>query len=169
MSKKSHHSKKNSRHTETDLNRILEEADKITLKDLEFDRNFKEQSTILCDIKNLLQKEKGIKQSTCNLIKGHKTDNRDFNQLYKELKTKYTARDSISSKHIKKSRHTKKKSSKSHSRISKSKKQTKNTKINTGKINTGNINTRYPVVLINKSKPIKNLLYVNMNSKLDTK
>ena len=83
MSKKSHHSKKNSNQSQTDLNRILEEADKITLKDLEFDRNFKEQSAILCDIKNLLQKEKGIKQSTCSLIKSHKNDNSDFNQLYK--------------------------------------------------------------------------------------
>jgi hypothetical protein len=66
---------------------ILNEADKITMNQLEFDTIFKEQSKILCDIKTLLNNEKKGTITKCNII--GKNDNK-FNKLLDMYKKKYS-------------------------------------------------------------------------------
>ena len=63
---------------------ILDEADKITLDDIEFDNILKEQSSILCDIKQILHNESKNKNSefTCN-ISNIKNDNK-FKKMIKD-------------------------------------------------------------------------------------
>lgn len=63
---------------------ILDEADKITLDDIEFDNILKEQSNILCDIKQILHNESKNKNSefTCD-ISNIKNDNK-FKKMIKD-------------------------------------------------------------------------------------
>jgi len=73
------------------LKLILDEADKITMNDLEFDHIFNEQAKILCDIKTLLQNEKTGKTSLtkCNLFQ-NKND-KNLKQLLNNYRQKYTS------------------------------------------------------------------------------
>ena len=63
-------SKKGNKKYNNDLLMLLNEADKITLNDLQFDNILKEQSQILCNINDILNEEKGIKsdKSVCNIF-----------------------------------------------------------------------------------------------------
>lgn len=76
---------------------ILDEADKITLDDIEFDNILKEQSSILCDIKQILHNESKNKNSefTCD-INNIKNDNK-FKKMIKDYTTNISSNTSSSS------------------------------------------------------------------------
>ena len=178
-----------------DLTMILKQADDITLDDLEFDKLFKEQKTILCNIRNILKKTNNMNdnnQSTCDT----KTKIDDFRTTYNQLKNKYSLTGEINKMNMKtKINEIKNKisSGKTKSRTRTKKniytlgKNKRTTTINSGHgsrsgcknrqnrhknrsksvllKSSNKLNTRYPVVLVNKSTPTKNLFYVNMDKK----
>lgn len=84
-----------------DLNNILKEAENITLDSLNFNKTFKEQSKILCDIKYMLSKNKNnsnndIKPFTCNPIISRKLNDTKFNKLFQKIKNQnYLASEKI--------------------------------------------------------------------------
>jgi hypothetical protein len=103
---------------DNNLKTILDEADKITMNELEFDTIFKEQSKILCDIKTLLTNEKNGTITKCNII--GKNDN-NFKQLLNVYKKKYSRNNIYSTLTKKNKPHRKSKSSKPHRKSKSSK------------------------------------------------
>ena len=73
----------------SDLDNILKEAENITLDSLDFNKTFKEQGAILCDIKHLLSKNTrntDNKPFACNSIISSKLNDKRFNELYQQFK-----------------------------------------------------------------------------------
>lgn len=137
-----------------DLQFILEEADKITIGELEFDKLFREQSKILCDVKTLLQKDKDITNSSKCDLSTIKNDSK-FKQILNNLKNKYsTKKQNNKIHHSKKTRKPAKKTSKS--RISGKSK----TKHSSSKNKIGKLNKDYPIILLKDNKPYKNVIMV---------
>lgn len=170
---------------DNDLKLILNEADKVTMNDLEFDTIFNEQSKILCDIKTLLKNEKTGKTSLskCNLFE--KKGNKNLKQLLHNYRHKYTIRKDNVSKEEGNSQQTSRQHSKSASqskprRQSKTRRQSKprrhtkqkqhskakSTKsINRKKLSSTDLNLNYPIVFLKNKKPYKNVIMVKNNSK----
>ena len=99
--KQSKNTLKTNKNTSKDLLMLLDEADKITLDDLEFDFILKEQTKILCDINDILNKENNIKTKSnkiCN-IEHLKTDTK-----FKEMLTNYNKKSNNKSKESGKSK-----------------------------------------------------------------
>jgi len=141
-----------------DLQFILGEADKITIGELEFDKLFREQSKILCDVKTLLQKDKDITNSSKCDLSTIKNDSK-FKQILNNLKNKYsTIKQNNKINHSKKTSKTSKSSKSRISRIS-SKSKTKHSS-SKNKIKMGKINNDYPIILLKDKKPYKNVIMV---------
>jgi uncharacterized UPF0160 family protein len=153
--------------TSNDLDIILKEAEHITLDNLDFNKTFKEQGKILCDIKNMLSKSKNNKNNrnnqnksfACNPIISSKLNNAKFNEIYQRYKKqnnllnmKISSRKKTS-KNINLNLSKSKILSKMSSLKSSSSKRKKTTKYK--------INTRYPIVIIKKRTPRKNVIYLN--------
>lgn len=68
-----------------DILMLLKEADKITLDDVEFDNILKEETKILCNINNILNEEKGIKDENkiCNI--SHLTRDSKFKEMISKI------------------------------------------------------------------------------------
>jgi hypothetical protein len=177
-----------------ELTAILNEADKITMDNLDFNKTFTEQGAILCDIKKMLasnqNKQGDNKPFVCNPIIKSKLNDKNFSKLYENFKkgkdiakirkykqksvpTRMTTikRKSIKRKSIKrKTRITKKVKSKP---IKKSvdnqqkQEQKMQRQLKTEKA-IKDINARYPVVIIKRRAPRKNVLYMN-NLDISTK
>lgn len=146
-----------------ELSDLLNQADKITLDDLEFDKLFKEQGAILCDIRNILNNQDNA--AACRLInKASGKQMKDFNNLYKDMKNEIITRSS-------KSEQTKPRRSISRHRkpsLSKSKpKQPRRSISRRSKLRrsisrkTKHMNSRYPIVILKKTKKQPNVLYLN--------
>lgn len=191
--KKYNNTNKNISNVNNDLTRILKSANEITLDDLEFDKLFKEQKTILCDIRNILKKTNNMDNNSATCDTNTNLD--DFKTTYNRLKNKYSLNGDINKMNMKtKINEIKNKlnSGKTTSRTKTKKniysvgKNKSTTTSKSGHINisgrknrqkskngskslllksSNKLNTRYPVVLINKSTPTKNLFYVNMDKK----
>jgi len=159
---------KNNKETK-DLNEILNLADKITLSDLDFKKSFNEQGAILCDIKKMLNsKNSNNKAFQCNPIIKNKLNDIKFNTLYQQFKN-----DKIPIKlHVSKLKtHTKAKSKlfNKHTRLNQSRtsksKYSKKKKSGIHKKHSNKmkpeINARYPIVIIKKRGPRKNVFYQN--------
>jgi hypothetical protein len=134
------------------------------MDNLDFDKSFYEQGKILCDIKKLLANDKSI---ACNPIITNKLNQTNFHEQYQHLKNKYSifkANDLTQSKTDKKidkgTRKTTIKSINKTSQQKKSKKPNRSLSDKKYKSKTGNINSRYPVVVIKKRTPRKNVIYV---------
>ena len=112
---------------DNNLKFILDEADKITLDDIEFDNILKEQSSILCDIKQILHNESKNKNSEfiCD-ISNIKNDNK-FKKMIKDYTTNIssntssssTSRISIASSNSKVTKRTKRTPNRTHNKSSK--------------------------------------------------
>jgi len=138
-----------------DLKIILEEADKITMNDLEFDKLFREQSKILCDVKTLLQKDKDITNSSkCNLSTINTTSK--FKQHINNLKKKY----SITNQNTKSKRTRTKSKSHRKTKYSSNTKSSKKLSKKLSKNKMGKINNNYPIILLRDKKPYKNVIMV---------
>lgn len=166
----------NKNNTIIDLDNILKEAENITLDSLDFNKTFKEQEQILCEIKHMLSKNHTNNDTnndnipfTCNPIISKKLNDKSFNKLYQKFKIQNNLLSSniytpsrIKIKLSKKHKRRKLKSKDSHS---KSKTKTKNKKkISTytpKKLTKYKLNTRYPIVIIKKRTPRKNVIYLN--------
>ena len=75
--------------TADELDKILKEAENITLDSLNFNKTFKEQGKILCEIKNMLSKNNRKNDNapfTCNPVISRKLNDTTFNELYQKLK-----------------------------------------------------------------------------------
>jgi hypothetical protein len=73
--------------TANDLAEILKEAESITLDNLDFNKTFKEQGKILCDIKQMLvSKNNDNKPFVCNPIISSKLNDDKFQKLYENFK-----------------------------------------------------------------------------------
>jgi hypothetical protein len=167
--------------TVIELNKILKEAQTITLDSLDFNKTFKEQGKILCEIKHMLSrnnKNNDNKPFTCNPIISKKLDNASFNQLFQKFKAKNNLANgkiSTTSQSIKKSikkqrQRAKSKASnrkassrkassrKASSRKASSRKASSRKSSNKTKYK---LNTRYPIVIIKKRTPRKNVIYLN--------
>ena len=170
-----------------DLQSILDEADKITIDDLEFDKLFKEQAKILCDIKTLLEKDNQQSQretlQKCNLTSSTSNNDSEFKQLLSTFKKKYSSNPKITKtdtgaltketkkiiKHHKR-QSSKRHSSKRHSSKRQSSKRHSNkimysqTNIKTNgkstKKSVGNVNNNYPIILLKDKKPYKNVIMI---------
>ena len=153
--------------TAIELNNILKEAENITLDSLDFNKTFKEQGKILCEIKYMLSKNKNNRNNenkpfTCNPIISSKLNDTKFNELFQKIKNQNNlASGKITTSSRKKINSSKKQR---HSKVilrvssvkSKSNKNRKSSKSNKTKINT-----RYPIVIIRKRTPRKNVIYLN--------
>ena len=106
ISKKLNSLKLNKNIEEDDLLLLLNEADKITLDELEFDNILKEQSKMLCNINDIVSKEGNIKgqikspnnekqNPLCNIIKLNN------DSKFKKILSKYKKSKEISLKPIK--------------------------------------------------------------------
>ena len=86
------------------LNELLDKAKDITIDEFEFDKILNEEKQILCDIKNILQRESGLKPSTnCTISK---TESSTLKKLLPQIKnitrhTKHISRKYKHSKHVK--------------------------------------------------------------------
>jgi len=99
--------KSNTIKEENDLVLLLNEADKITLNDLDFDTILKEQSTMLCNINNIISKEGKVKgqfdsknkdnNPLCNIVKLN-NDSKFKNMLSKYKKKLNTSINKIKTK-----------------------------------------------------------------------
>jgi len=160
--------------TVVELDKILKEAETITLESLDFNKTFKEQGKILCEIKHMLSKNNrnnDNKPFTCNPVISKKLDDTAFNELFQKFKQKNII---ATSAHLKSSRignKSSKKQSSSNStlsvrtkskslKISKSKKTSKPSRTSVNKTKY-KLNTRYPIVIIKKRTPRKNVIYLN--------
>ncbi len=73
--------------TANDLADILKEAENITLDNLDFNKTFREQGKILCDIKQMLgSKNNDNKPFVCNPIISSKLSDTKFQELYENFK-----------------------------------------------------------------------------------
>ena len=159
--------------TATELDKILKEAENITLDSLNFNKTFKEQGKILCEIKNMLSKNNRKNDNapfTCNPVISKKLNDTSFNELYQKFKknnnivsNKISTLSRIRSKTIKKNKRSKT-SSKDYRAKSKSSpkpKSSDNKKKVSEKLSKYKLNTRYPIVIIKKRTPRKNVIYLN--------
>jgi len=165
-----------------DLENILKQAENITLDSLDFNKTFKEQGKILCEIKHMLSKNNKNRDNknvpfTCNPIISRKLNDKSFNELF----TKYKKQNKLLlDSNISKSSKIKMKSRKKPNNIkskltSKTFKSNQKSKNNNKKNNNNNnnnnnnkkkitkykLNTRYPIVIIKKRTPRKNVIYLN--------
>jgi len=157
--------------TATELDKILKEAENITLDSLDFNKTFKEQGKILCEIKNMLSKNNRKNDNapfTCNPVISKKLNDTSFNELYQKMKKQNNL---LSSKIS-----TSKISTSSRIRIrNKSSKKNKRSKIPSKGLRSNSksnftdnkkttkykLNTTYPIVIIKKRTPRKNVIYLN--------
>jgi hypothetical protein len=152
--------------TAVELDKILKEAENITLDNLDFNKTFKEQGNILCEIKHMLSKNNRKNDNTpftCNPVISRKLNDTSFNELYQKFKKQNNL---LSSKISTSSRiRISKKSSKKNKRsklISKGyRAKSKSKSSNNKKITKYKLNTRYPIVIIKKRTPRKNVIYLN--------
>ena len=94
------------------LNELLDKAKDITIDEFEFDKILNEEKQILCDIKNILQRESGLKPSNnCTISK---TESSTLKKLLPQIKN-ITKHAKTHSKHAK----THSKHSKAHSKHAK--------------------------------------------------
>ena len=187
--------------TMNDLENILNQAENITLESLDFNKTFKEQGKILCDIKYMLSKNANNtnnakngnnidKPFTCNPIISSKLNNNKFNELYQKFKKNYIIskleKKTNSKKNIKQklktsisptlhtlpTKHKLNKLNKlnksKNKKISKNKNKKKSSKkkslLGKNKRKSSKkyeLNTRYPIVIIKKRTPRKNVIYLN--------
>ncbi len=153
--------------TIADLDNILKEAENITLESLDFNKTFKEQGKILCEIKNMLSKNNrnnDNKPFTCSPIISRKINDTKFNELYQKFKQNNKIQGSkISTSSRRKSKSSKKNklTVKSSHAISKSKINKTSNARKSNKITKYKFNTRYPIVIIKKRTPRKNVIYLN--------
>jgi hypothetical protein len=163
-----------------DLNEILNLAEKITLNDLDFEKTFNEQGAILCDIKKMLNsKNTNNKAFQCNPIIKNKLNNAQFNSIFQKFKqgkipstqpkSKAKSKPKSKAKVIKKKitktfiKHSNTNYPSKHKSKPKMKISNKKTKAKTKdktKAKT-EINSRYPIVIIKKRGPRKNVFYQN--------
>jgi hypothetical protein len=148
-----------------ELRELLNQADKITLRDLEFDRLFKEQGAILCDIRNILKN--GTTPATCKLLSQNPKQERRFNELYNTMRNE---------KPMIKQRSKPKRLSRKKSRLgSRIRLGTRSrTRSRTRSIYKKGFNNRFPIVILKKSKKNKqqpNVLWIdnNLSGKLSEK
>lgn len=167
---------------DSDLSNILAEANKITINDLEYNTMFKEQSQILCDIKNLLNNEKTCISTVEKCNTNSAKSNTQFHNLLNTYRDKYSksATPEIADKpkpidklkpKPKPKQSTTQKTQQPLARTIKRKKiaatQSNNDKDNdkdNGKDNgkcTGTVNNNYPIVLLKNKKPYKNVILVD--------
>jgi len=159
--------------TSIDLDEILKEAENITLDSLDFNKTFKEQGQILCEIKHMLSKNNQKNDNTpftCNPVISKKLNDTAFNELYQKFKkknnivsNKISTLSRIKRKTIKKNKRSKT-SSKDYCTKSKSSpkpKSSDNKKKVSEKLSKYKLNTRYPIVIIKKRTPRKNVIYLN--------
>ena len=153
--------------TIADLDNILKEAENITLDSLDFNKTFKEQGKILCEIKNMLSKNNrnnDNKPFTCSPIISRKLNDTKFNELYQKFKQNNKIQGSkifTSSRRKSKSSKKNKLTVKSSRAISKSKINKTSNARKSNKITKYKLNTRYPIVIIKKRTPRKNVIYLN--------
>jgi hypothetical protein len=155
-----------------DLNEILNLAEKITLNDLDFEKTFNEQGAILCDIKKMLNsKNTNNKAFQCNPIIKNKLNNAQFNSIFQKFKqgkipsTQPKSKAKVIKKKITKTfmKHSNTNYPSKHKSKPKMKISNKKTKAKTkdkAKAKT-EINSRYPIVIIKKRGPRKNVFYQN--------
>jgi hypothetical protein len=140
-----------------ELRELLNQADKITLRDLEFDRLFKEQGAILCDIRNILKN--GTTPATCKLLSQNPKQERRFTELYNTMRNE---------KPMIKKRSKPKRLSRKKSRLG------SRIRLGTRSISKKGFNNRFPIVILKKSKKNKqqpNVLWIdnNLSGKLSRK
>ena len=122
---KSNKSNKSNKSTNDDLLMLLNEAENITLDDLEFDNILKEQGQILCNINNIISGTKN-ENPVCN-IANLKTDSKFKKILSRVIKKKHT---NATSKHTKKKKQLYEISGNKHSRKTKKGKKNRNKILN---------------------------------------
>ena len=145
--------------TANDLDKILKEAENITLDSLDFNKTFKEQGKILCEIKHMLSKNNQKNDNTpftCNPIISKKLNDTSFNELYQKIKKQNNL---VSSKIFKSSRITIKSNNKNRKNKVKSKDSRYNSK--SKMLTKYKLNSKYPIVIIKKRTPRKNVIYLN--------
>ena len=154
--------------TATELDKILKEAENITLDSLNFNKTFKEQGKILCEIKNMLSKNNRKNDNapfTCNPVISKKLNDTSFNELYQKLKKQnnlLSSKISTSSRiRIRNKSSKKNKRSKTPSKELRSKFKSKSRSSNNKKTTKYKLNTTYPIVIIKKRTPRKNVIYLN--------
>jgi hypothetical protein len=159
--------------TATELDKILKEAENITLDSLDFNKTFKEQGKILCEIKNMLSKNNRKNDNapfTCNPVISKKLNDTSFNELYQKMKKQNnllsskisTGKISTSSRiRIRNKSSKKNKQSKTLSKGLLSKSKSKSKSSNNKKTTKYKLNTTYPIVIIKKRTPRKNVIYLN--------
>lgn len=141
-----------------ELRELLNQADKITLRDLEFDRLFKEQGTILCDIRSVLKDG-----AACKLISQNPAQERRFTELYNTMRK-------VKSGVRKQSKPNSKPKSKRYSR--KKSGMDKKSGLGSGSRSMKGFNNRFPIVILKKSKKNKqqpNVLWLNNTRKSNSK
>jgi hypothetical protein len=153
--------------TDIDLDKILKEAENITLDSLDFNKTFKEQGKILCEIKYMLSKKNNNndnKPFTCNPVISNKLNDTLFNELYQKFKQQnqpLSSKISTSSSGIKSSKKNKQNKLISKNCKSKASKTSMTCNTNNKKTTKYKLNTRYPIVIIKKRTPRKNVIYLN--------
>lgn len=175
LKSKSKQSKTLKNNTVDELATILKEAENITLDSLDFNKTFKEQGAILCDIKYLLSKNNknnrngNNKPFACNPVISNKLNDSKFNALYQQFKKQNNL---LNNKHVIPSRI---KNSKILSKNISKKLKTRISKVKSKRSSRGSrrsskesssktkykLNTRYPIVIIKKQTPRKNVIYLN--------
>ena len=150
--------------TVMELDKILKEAENITLDSLDFNKTFKEQGKILCEIKHMLSKNNKSndnKPFVCNPVIKKKLDNTSFNQLYQKFK----AQNALANGNIATRAQSINKSSKKQKKLAKSKSRSKSRSKSSSSKSANKtkykLNTRYPIVIIKKQTPRKNVIYLN--------
>jgi len=152
--------------TTTELDKILKEAENITLDSLDFNKTFKEQGKILCEIKHMLSKnnQNNNMPFTCNPVISRKLNDTSFNKLYQKFKqqNKLLGSKISTSSRIKIKSNKKNRQSKLKLKTSGSSSKSKTSNVNNNKkITKYKLNTRYPIVIIKKRTPRKNVIYLN--------
>ena len=152
--------------TADELDKILKEAENITLDSLDFNKTFKEQGKILCEIKNMLSKNNRKNDNapfTCNPIISRKLNDTTFNELYQKLKKQNNLLSSkiSTSSRIRIRNKSSKKSKRSKITSKRLRSKSKSNSTDNKKITKYKLNTRYPIVIIKKRTPRKNVIYLN--------
>lgn len=143
-----------------ELRELLNQADKITLRDLEFDRLFKEQGAILCDIRSVLKDG-----AACKLISQNPAQERRFTELYNTMRKVKSG--------VRKQSKPRPKSEPKSKRYSRKKSgMDKKSGLGSGSRSMKGFNNRFPIVILKKSKKNKqqpNVLWLNNTRKSNSK
>ena len=150
---------KNNQKIMKDLDMILDEANKITMDNLDFDKTFREQGKILCDIRHLLS-DKTNKSFKCDPVISSKLNDKNFNIMFHDFKKNHTFENNTKSITINKSHSKTVKKSKPTIKGISTYRKTTSGKHKSIKLNNNKYNTRYPIVIIKKKTPRKNVIYM---------